>query len=138
MEMKLVIAVLCLIAVTGVYGQSQLNLSEEQKVHALQYAAACMEQEKSTTEDSVALTRGQFSGLSKNAKCFVKCFFEKAGFMKDGVVLPDVLTEKLGPNVGEDKLKAIMGKCNSVKGSDKCDTAFKLFECYYKEHTSFL
>lgn len=97
-----------------------------------------MEQEKSTTDAVQALAKGQFDGLDRNAKCFGNCILEKAGFLANGVVQPSVIMAKLGPNVGEEKLNAIMSKCNSLKGSDNCETAFVLYECYYKQHASIL
>ncbi|XP_073844160.1 general odorant-binding protein 56d-like [Musca autumnalis] len=129
----LVVAFICAV----VNGQTPLNLTEQQKLRALQYSAECLEKEKSTTDAAKALIKGQFDGLDKNAKCFGNCFLEKAGFLIDGVVQPAVLSEKLGPNVGQDRLNAIMSKCNSLKGSDNCETAFVLYQCYYKEHASF-
>uniref|UniRef100_A0A1I8Q7T9 Odorant binding protein n=1 Tax=Stomoxys calcitrans TaxID=35570 RepID=A0A1I8Q7T9_STOCA len=136
--MKFVIALVAIFVLTAVNGEDRLNLTEDQKLRALQYSAICLEQEKSTTQAAVALMKGQFNGLDKNAKCFVNCFLEKAGFIKDGAVQSSVIMAKLGPNVGEDKLKSIMSKCNNLKGNDNCETAFILYECYYKEHAAVL
>ncbi|XP_005188765.3 general odorant-binding protein 56d [Musca domestica] len=135
--MKFAVAFVALIVCGIAYGQQHLNLTEEQKLKALKYSAECLETEKSTTDAAKALIKGQFEGLDKNAKCFGNCFLEKAGFLVDGVVQPAVLSEKLGPNVGQDKLDVIMSKCNSLKGSDNCETAFVLYQCYYREHAAF-
>ncbi|XP_061388513.1 general odorant-binding protein 56d-like [Musca vetustissima] len=134
--MKCAVALVVLVICTIVNGQIPINLSEQQKINALQYSAECFEKEHSTTEAATALIKGQFDGLDKNAQCFANCFLQKAGFISNGVPQPEVLSQKLGPNVGQDKLDAIMAKCNSLKGSDNCETAFVLYQCYYKEHAT--
>ncbi|KAH8298448.1 hypothetical protein KR044_003474, partial [Drosophila immigrans] len=71
-----------------------------------------------------------FSEPSENIKCFANCFFEKVGTLKDGVIQPEVVLTKLGAIIGEEKTRAALDKCSSIKGVNNCDTAVKLHECF--------
>ncbi|KAM8713735.1 hypothetical protein ACLKA7_013975 [Drosophila subpalustris] len=57
------------------------------------------------------------------------------GFFKDSQLKPDVVLAKLGPIAGVDEVKAAQAKCDSIKGIGKCDTAFKVYECYHNHDT---
>ncbi|XP_037954383.1 general odorant-binding protein 56a-like [Teleopsis dalmanni] len=109
-----------------------IKLSEEQKDKAQKYGEECIKQENITVEEATKLKNRDFTNPSDNVKCFANCFFEKAGTIKDGVVQEDVVLEKLGPLLGEDRTKIIMKECNALKGENNCDTAFKLYQCYEK------
>lgn len=63
-------------------------------------------------------------------KCFGTCFFEKVGTLKDGQVQEDVVLQKLGSLIGEEKTKEILNKCKDIKGANRCDTGFKIYECF--------
>lgn len=63
-------------------------------------------------------------------KCFGTCFFEKVGALKDGQLQEDVVLQKLSPLAGEDKAKAALDKCKSVKGEGRCDNGHKIYECF--------
>ncbi|KAI8038534.1 hypothetical protein M5D96_008439 [Drosophila gunungcola] len=88
-------------------------------------------QEGITKEQAVALKAGDFADTDPKVKCFANCFLEKTGFLIDGQVQPAVVLAKLGPLGGEDTVKAVQAKCDGIKGSDKCDTAYQLFQCYH-------
>jgi len=87
-------------------------------------------------EQAAALRSGIFNNVDAKVKCFVNCFLEKIGFLVGGQVKADVVTKKLGPIAGADKVKSAQVECDSIKGSDNCDTAFKLFQCYHKYDAS--
>ncbi|XP_058983545.1 general odorant-binding protein 56d-like [Musca domestica] len=115
-------------------GLVPLKIPDDQKARAAGIASDCIAQEKITTEQAVEFSKGEFSKANKNVKCYANCFLTKAGVLVDGVLQTSVVMEKMAPSVGEAKLKAIMEKCGKVKGSDQCETAFMMFECYHKEH----
>ncbi|KAH8389334.1 hypothetical protein KR215_003917 [Drosophila sulfurigaster] len=109
---------------------SPVELNEEQKVLAKQYGETCFK-EIGLTEAEVAKVKAKdFSDPTENIKCFANCFFEKVGTLKDGEIQPDVVLAKLGAIIGEEKTKAALAKCSSVKGANKCETAVKLHECF--------
>ncbi|XP_017868425.1 PREDICTED: general odorant-binding protein 56d-like isoform X1 [Drosophila arizonae] len=124
-----------LVACVALVAADELQLSDEQKARAKANAGACIEQEGVTKEQAMALREGKFENVDEKVKCFANCFLEKSGFLADGQIKSDVVLEKLGPIVGVDKVKAAQEKCDSLKGSDKCDTGFQLYQCYYKQHT---
>ncbi|EDW60309.1 general odorant-binding protein 56d [Drosophila virilis] len=129
--MKFLIVLVACVALTVAH---ELQLTDEQKAKAKANGAACAEQEGITKEQAHALRQGNFDNADAKVKCFANCFLEKTGFMADGQIKSDVVLEKLGPIVGVDKVKAAQEKCDSLKGADKCDTAFQVYQCYYKNH----
>ncbi|XP_030387808.1 general odorant-binding protein 56d-like [Scaptodrosophila lebanonensis] len=127
-RMKLIIAVL-FVALASAH---DLKLSEEQKQKAHEHAAECVKQEGITKEQAMALRKGDFTDTDPKVKCFANCFLTKAGFIQDGEVKPDVVLAKLGPIEGEATVKEVQASCDSLKGENACDTAYQLFQCYYK------
>lgn len=77
---------------------------------------------------------GKFANVRHNEKCFINCISEKFGFMNKGEIQPNVIQQKMGSSVGAKKLKALQAKCDSKKGSDKCETAFNVYRCYYNNN----
>ncbi|XP_022230272.1 general odorant-binding protein 56d [Drosophila obscura] len=128
--MKLLIVLSALVAVSV----ADLQLSEEQKATAHANGALCIQQEGITKDQAQALRAGNFEDSDPKVKCFANCFLEKAGFLANGQIKPDIVLAKLGPLAGEDNVKAVQAKCDSLKGADNCDTAYQLFQCYHKQH----
>ncbi|XP_061388512.1 general odorant-binding protein 56d-like [Musca vetustissima] len=133
--MKTILVLLLVIDLANlIYGHVPVKVPEDQKARTAQIAAECIAQEKITPEQAIEFSKGEFTKADKNVKCYANCFLTKAGVVVDGVVQTSVVMEKMGPTVGEEKLKATMEKCSKLKGSDHCETAFMMFECYHKEH----
>ncbi|KAH8253295.1 hypothetical protein KR032_004613 [Drosophila birchii] len=126
--MKFLIVLSAILAVAV----ADLKLSDEQKALAQANGAQCAQQEGITKDQALALRAGNFENPDEKVKCFANCFLEKTGFLVDGQVQPAVVLTKLGPIAGEDNVKAVQAKCDSLKGADKCDTAFQLYKCYYE------
>uniref|UniRef100_A0A1I8NSP9 Uncharacterized protein n=1 Tax=Stomoxys calcitrans TaxID=35570 RepID=A0A1I8NSP9_STOCA len=133
-----VLVVVALFAGQLVHGHIPVKLNPEQMAKTAVIASECITQEKTSKEAVVAFSQGDFSKADKNLKCYSNCFLTKTGFLVDGVLQMDVVKSKMGPHLGEDKLKVIMEKCAHLKGSDNCETAFMLFECYHKEHADIM
>ncbi|XP_017032897.1 general odorant-binding protein 56d [Drosophila kikkawai] len=125
--MKFLVVLSAILAVSV----ADLQLSDEQKAAAHANGALCAQQEGITKDQALALRAGNFDNVDEKVKCFANCFLEKTGFLVDGQVQPAVVLAKLGPLAGEDNVKAVQAKCDSLKGADKCDTAFQLYQCYY-------
>lgn len=107
-------------------------MTDEQKAKVKVHFDECIKQEKVSEEEATKLRNKDFNNPTPAMKCFGTCFFEKVGTLKDGVVQEAVVLEKLAPTYGEEKVKAALAKCKDVKGSDRCDTGFKLYECFEK------
>ncbi|XP_062133034.1 general odorant-binding protein 56d [Drosophila sulfurigaster albostrigata] len=123
-----------LVACVALVAADEIKLTDEQKAKAKEHGAACIAQEGITKEQAHSLRDGTFDGADNKVKCFANCFLEKTGFLVDGQIQPNVVLEKLGPIAGDDKVKAIQANCDSLKGTDKCDTAYQLYQCYHKNH----
>ncbi|XP_001361439.2 general odorant-binding protein 56d [Drosophila pseudoobscura] len=109
-----------------------VELTDTQKAELKERAKACAGQEGVTKEQALALRAGNFEDADPKVKCFANCFLEKAGFVVDGQIKPDVVLAKLGPIAGVDKVNAVQAKCDSLKGADKCETSYELYKCYYQ------
>lgn len=95
-------------------------------------ALACIKQEGITKEEASDLSQGLFDNVTDKVKCFAKCFLKGLGFLANGKVQPDVLKEILGDMTKSDFVKAVQAKCDSIEGSDECDTGFQVLKCYHE------
>ncbi|KAG5682557.1 hypothetical protein PVAND_011902 [Polypedilum vanderplanki] len=94
---------------------------------------ACIDESKTTKEVAEKLKTGDFSVRDEPAQCFVDCYFRKFGYMNEnGEVLPEVIIEKLKKKseLKAEHLTELINKCVKEKGETKCETAFKVYECY--------
>ncbi|XP_020803416.1 general odorant-binding protein 56a [Drosophila serrata] len=107
-----------------------IELNEDQKALAKQHGEQCAAELNLTEEEKAKVKAKDFKNPTENIKCFANCFFEKVGTLKDGEIQEAVVLEKLGAFIGEEKTKAALEKCKSIKGENKCDTAVKLHECF--------
>lgn len=65
----------------------------------------------------------------------MKCFFDENGFMQDDELVESVIVEKLSStDESKEKVQEIFYGCRDVKGSTSCETAFKVYECYYNKN----
>jgi len=101
-----------------------------------QHSTQCAEQEGITGEQARALHSGSFGDPDPKIKCFTNCMMEKIGFMVNGQFKPDAVLEKMTDLDGAETVKATLAKCGSIKGSDKCDTAYQHFMCFHKNRTA--
>lgn len=95
-------------------------------------AKQCGEQEGITSDQATALRGGNFNDSDPKIKCFANCMLEKIGLMVDGQFKPNVMLDKVGDAEGADAVKALLAKCGTIKGTDKCDTAYQYFQCFHK------
>ncbi|XP_017150776.1 general odorant-binding protein 56a [Drosophila miranda] len=109
---------------------SPLDLNDEQKALAKQHGEQCSQELNLTEEEKAKVKAKDFKNPTENIKCFANCFFEKVGTLKDGKIQEDVVLEKLGSFIGEEKTKAALDKCRTIEGDDKCDKAVKLHACF--------
>ncbi|KAH8270838.1 hypothetical protein KR018_006678, partial [Drosophila ironensis] len=107
------------------------ELSGPQIAEVRARAKACAEQEGVSKEQAIALRAGVFTDSDPKIKCFANCFLEKSGFLVNGQVQPDVVLAKLGPIAGEQTVKDVQAKCDSIKGADNCETGYEIYKCYY-------
>ena len=105
-------------------------MSDEQKAKAKEHFQACVAQENVSEEDAARLRSKDFANPSENMKCFGTCFFERVGTLKDGQVQEDVVLQKLGGLIGEEKTKTVLDKCKDIKGEGRCDTGFQIYKCF--------
>lgn len=57
---------------------------------------------------------------------------------EDGVPQKEVMIAKLANKAGVryEPLENLVEKCITQKGANECETAYKIFECYWTNHAS--
>ncbi|EDS38126.1 odorant-binding protein [Culex quinquefasciatus] len=100
------------------------------------FALECL-RETAANPVSVALLKiGDFSARDEASKCFVRCFFEKEGFMDArGNVETENIVAALSNDYDKVKVEALIDRCQ-VEGREACDTAFQMYECFYRNRES--
>uniref|UniRef100_A0A023EFQ5 Putative odorant-binding protein 56e n=1 Tax=Aedes albopictus TaxID=7160 RepID=A0A023EFQ5_AEDAL len=100
------------------------------------YAIECVA-ETGVNPASVAQLRvGDFSANDKRSKCFIRCFFEKEGFMDSkGNLHMEKIADALSGDFDREKVEMVLSNC-STKEKNACDTAFHMYECFYNHRES--
>ncbi|XP_075168195.1 general odorant-binding protein 56a-like [Haematobia irritans] len=127
MKVFITLAVVCFVAATLA---TPVELNEEQQAKAKEIFDECVIQEKLTEEETTKLRNKDYANPSMNLKCFGTCFFEKVGTLKNNEIQEDVVLEKVTPILGEEKTKIALEKCRGIKGEDRCDTGFQIYQCF--------
>lgn len=106
---------------------------EQKNAKAKKYAAECLEETKIDGEKAKKIDAADFTDLTEDKDCYVKCFFKKVGFFNDAEeIQKDVMIKKLAVDEGVKnvKLEELIEKCSLETGEDKCQLAFKIYHCY--------
>lgn len=92
----------------------------------------CLTEAGVTAEAVKKLSEGDYTSKDEKIKCFTKCVLHKAGFVNEKGELQEKETiEKLSAGADKVKITALVGKCK-VTGTDGCDNAYKMHECFKK------
>lgn len=97
-----------------------------------QYHHECMDHEKVELEEMGKLRSGNLDNPSDNMKCFHRCVLEKMGIMKEGKLLDEKVGEIFNKNQNKDNALHTYNECKTMKGTNDCDTAFKVIMCMDK------
>ncbi|XP_034477135.1 general odorant-binding protein 56d-like [Drosophila innubila] len=128
--MKLLFVLLTYLAFAS--ADDDLHLSPEEKTEGVNELIECHSKHNVTMEQITSNFVEIVEEADNTLKCFANCIFEKHGMIVDGQIQPDVVLKEFSPFFGADMVKSAQPVCNSIKGSDNCDTAFKVKNCYYK------
>uniref|UniRef100_A0A182SAX3 Uncharacterized protein n=1 Tax=Anopheles maculatus TaxID=74869 RepID=A0A182SAX3_9DIPT len=111
---------------------ARMEADQVRRIH--QNARECVKETGILPKNAFRVLSGDFSIDTVKAKCFVKCFLDKAGFIDDeGVIQQDVIREKLTVGIEAGKVNDLIKKC-SVEGTDACDTAYQMYKCFFSNH----
>ncbi|XP_017050036.1 general odorant-binding protein 56d [Drosophila ficusphila] len=81
------------------------------------YAAQCAKEQRVPLKLAMSVVTGPFLiRKTKEIKCFIKCFAEKANIFEKN----------------RNVLEGQQNKCDFFKNADDCDDAFQKFECILK------
>ncbi|EDV55257.1 general odorant-binding protein 56h [Drosophila erecta] len=98
----------------------------------------CMESNQVTEADLKAfMAGGMQSNAQENLKCYTKCLMEKQGHFANGQFNAQAMLDTLKnvPQIKDkmDEISSGVNACKDIKGTNDCDTAFKVTMCL-KEH----
>ncbi|ETN61360.1 odorant binding protein [Anopheles darlingi] len=101
------------------------------------YALECMAESGIDVASVSKLRDGDISPASKtnrSVKCFMKCFFEKEGFIDgDGQLQLENITVALEKDYERSTIDEMLVKCG-VQKEDGCETAYHAYECYHDHY----
>ncbi|XP_049294666.1 general odorant-binding protein 56d-like [Anopheles funestus] len=121
-----------LACITTVVQGARMEAEQIRRIH--QTARECVKETGILPKNAFRVLSGDFTVDTLKAKCFVKCFLDKAGFIdEDGVIQQDVIREKLAVGVETGKVNDLIKKC-TVEGTDECDTAYQMYKCFFSNH----
>ncbi|XP_050323086.1 general odorant-binding protein 56d-like [Bactrocera neohumeralis] len=136
MKFFVVAVLLAFVAVAAAQeGIGKLTEEQKQKAHAL--GIECLKETGASEEAIRAHIKGDDSQVDGKVKCFIKCMLGKFGYVENGEVNEETLQNFLGKLIGEEKAKAAQAKCNGLKGTDECDTAYQIRQCYSADYNGF-
>lgn len=108
------------------------DLTDAQKKVEAEHTKSCITEVGVTAEAIKKLSEGDYTSKDEKIKCFTKCVLHKAGLINDkGVLQEKEAIEKLSQGADKAKITELVGKCK-VSGSDACDNAYKMHECFKK------
>ncbi|KFB49731.1 odorant binding protein 24 [Anopheles sinensis] len=111
---------------------ARLEAEHIRRIH--QNARECVKETGILPKNAFRVLSGDFSVDTMKAKCFVRCFLDKAGFIDDdGVIQQDVIREKLTVGIEQSKVNDLLKKC-VVEGDDVCDKAYQMYKCFLNNH----
>nr|AEX33161.1 OBP5 protein [Locusta migratoria] len=119
---------------------SQANGSFVMTMLCLEQTCKMMDQLHQTCVGESGVSEGNIDAARKgnfiddgNLKCYMKCIFVQMTCMSDdGVFDADTAIAMLPDNLKDVASKAL-NACKGEKGSDACDTAFKINQCLFKQ-----
>uniref|UniRef100_T1GMW4 Uncharacterized protein n=1 Tax=Megaselia scalaris TaxID=36166 RepID=T1GMW4_MEGSC len=109
-------------------------VAEMHEMMGEQFKKECMDQEKVDASELEKVRSGQLDNPSEKLKCFNRCMFEKGGFFKDGMFVDEKVKEFLNKHTQKEHMLTAYEDCKKIKGTNDCDTTFKVFECMHKAH----
>ncbi|XP_011293220.1 general odorant-binding protein 56h [Musca domestica] len=93
----------------------------------------CLLKHSITQKEMDMFLENMYANVTENFKCSMKCVLEKEGIMKNGT-FDDKTFEKKALSVSllkgqEKQVIQAAEKCKNIKGSNDCDTAYKIVLC---------
>lgn len=73
----------------------------------------------------------------KEGQCFVKCIAQSVPTVDGELNIVTGTFETAHPDLSAEKLHSAASLCNALKGEDDCQTAYKRFQCFFKEVPEF-
>ncbi|CRK88150.1 CLUMA_CG001935, isoform A [Clunio marinus] len=139
LKMKFLIVLLALIVVVVCDDDDKLKKANENQKILEKYAAECSEEIGFDLESANKLLVGDLSFNSREAKCFMHCFFKKEGFFNENDELQkEFIVESIATiaPVNKENLTLIVNTCSKFKTEDACENAFALLECFTRATTN--
>ncbi|XP_076758405.1 general odorant-binding protein 56d-like [Xylocopa sonorina] len=111
-----------------------LALTEEQKTKLTEYKNSCITETSVDTQVVDNAKNGNYAKDDEKLGCFTACMLKKIGIMNpDGSVNFDVARKKAPSDINKDQVEDVISKCKDSTGSNECQTASKLAQCFLEK-----
>ncbi|XP_034477136.1 general odorant-binding protein 56d-like [Drosophila innubila] len=131
--MKFLFVLVTYLAFAGAVDDLHLDryISKERSDKLKGFLNECHTTHNITKQQLIIIVNGNFEDADTTLKCFVSCYYEKLALLDDQKQ-PDLMLDGKNPVFDAELVKSSQNNCSSITGSDNCDTALKVYECYYK------
>ncbi|KAJ3620618.1 hypothetical protein MTP99_004553 [Tenebrio molitor] len=89
----------------------------------------CRQENGLTVEDAKVIQANSF--LSPDKKCYIKCVFEKGGYIQnDGTILVEKMRKNEIADGGKARLDKVYGCVSKLSNVNTCDKIMDLIHCF--------
>ncbi|XP_065088906.1 general odorant-binding protein 56d-like [Ochlerotatus camptorhynchus] len=104
----------------------------QKKVEIRKHIRSCVKETGVPGKNALRVLKGNFVDESYEVKCFVKCMFNRVGFINDdNELMKDLLIEKIRQNLEEEEADQLIEKCN-MTNDDINELAFAMYRCCFE------
>lgn len=113
-------------------------MTDEQKAKLMEHSKECVSSTGVNEELIVKAKKGEFSDDPK-LQDYVFCMLKKIGVVNDqGEPQLDVIKQKMHDDINPEETAKVIEACKEKKGGSPAETAYMVFQCYYKSSPNHL
>ncbi|CAH0551613.1 unnamed protein product [Brassicogethes aeneus] len=123
--MKSVVLAVCLLSFVGFSTQEKTP----QEIQLTQFRDECIKESGVEKSAITNADKGQFDDSNKKMQCFLKCYYQKQGYVdENGTLLVSAIADKMSGD--KEQALAHVKKCEGITGEDVCETVYKIHKCF--------
>ncbi|XP_055854013.1 general odorant-binding protein 56a-like [Episyrphus balteatus] len=142
MSLQSILSILILICAQNTFARyASLNIglnisahfSDENNQLTEQLVRICMQETQLSMADLYKFKTNdiQETDVNESTQCFAHCIYEQMGIMRNGLFV-DNNDQKLSANAIDGTSGVDFALCKSIRGQNKCETAYKIHQCVQK------
>lgn len=108
-----------------------MTVSEDSHKLSEDIVRICAQETDISMEELHKFRQNDFTNSSEGSQCFAHCIYEQMGIMRDGVFVERDVIKTLADITDPNTL--IHKECQGIKGINKCETAYKIYQCRHEQ-----